>query len=53
MDTPQTEEERQRSQQLMATMDALNEKMGKGTGKERPLAPTLREPKLALYDELG
>lgn len=31
MDTPQTEEERQRSQQLMATMDALNEKMGKGT----------------------
>jgi len=25
------EEERQRSQQLMATMDALNEKMGKGT----------------------
>lgn len=31
MDTPQTEEERQRSQKLMATMDALNEKMGKGT----------------------
>jgi DNA polymerase V len=31
MDTPQSEEERQRSQQLMATMDALNEKMGKGT----------------------
>jgi|Cruoilmetagenom7_1024161.scaffolds.fasta_scaffold28299_5 hypothetical protein len=42
----------------MATMDALNEKMGKGTtpgatGKERPLAPTLREPKPAIYDELG
>jgi len=31
IDTPQTEEERQRSQKLMATMDALNEKMGKGT----------------------
>ncbi|MCW4148549.1 Y-family DNA polymerase [Halomonas sp. 18H] len=31
MDTPQTEEERQRSHKLMATMDALNEKMGKGT----------------------
>lgn len=31
MDTPQTEEERQRSKQLMATLDALNEKMGKGT----------------------
>jgi len=31
MDTPQTEEERQRSEKLMATMDALNEKMGKGT----------------------
>nr|WP_286086870.1 DUF4113 domain-containing protein [Halomonas sp. S3-1-1] len=31
METPQTEEERQRSQQLMAAMDALNEKMGKGT----------------------
>ena len=31
MDTPQTEEERERSQKLMATMDALNEKMGKGT----------------------
>lgn len=31
MDTPQTEGERQRSQKLMATMDALNEKMGKGT----------------------
>jgi hypothetical protein len=23
------------------------------SGKERPLAPTLREPKPALYDELG
>lgn len=31
MDTPQTEEERERSQKLMATMGALNEKMGKGT----------------------
>ncbi|WP_447894250.1 Y-family DNA polymerase [Vreelandella sp. GE22] len=31
MDTPQTEEDRQRSQKLMATMDELNEKMGKGT----------------------
>ncbi len=50
MDTPQTEEERQRSQKLMATMDALNEKMGKGTvrlglpEKNAPLAPPLREP---------
>ena len=31
MDTPKTEEERQRSQKLMATMDALNAKMGMGT----------------------
>tara|TARA_R110001599_G_scaffold47532_2_gene137810 strand:+ start:1479 stop:1673 length:195 start_codon:yes stop_codon:yes gene_type:complete len=31
MATPQTDEERQRSQKLMATMDALNEKTGKGT----------------------
>lgn len=57
MDTPQTEEERQRSQKLMATMYALNEKMGKGTVRlgvpgKTPLAPTLREPKPALYHEL-
>ncbi|CEP37093.1 MULTISPECIES: DUF4113 domain-containing protein [unclassified Halomonas] len=31
MGTPQTEEEHQRSQKLMPTMDALNEKMGKQT----------------------
>ncbi len=31
MDASQTEDECQRSQQLMATMKAMNEKMGKGT----------------------
>ncbi|WP_447958067.1 hypothetical protein [Vreelandella sp. EE7] len=30
MNTPQTDENRQRSQQLMANMDALDEKIGKG-----------------------
>lgn len=43
----------------MATMDALNEKMGKGTvcqglpEKNVPLAPTLREPKLTLRTNWG
>jgi hypothetical protein len=39
----------------MGTMDALNEKMGKGTVRRKkcPLAPTLREPQPALYDALG
>tara|TARA_R110002012_G_scaffold234226_1_gene407773 strand:+ start:1629 stop:1757 length:129 start_codon:yes stop_codon:yes gene_type:complete len=42
----------------MTTMDVLNEKKGKGTVRLRllertPLAPTLREPKPALYDQLG
>ncbi|MCB8887669.1 DUF4113 domain-containing protein [Vreelandella malpeensis] len=35
LNTPQTDEDPQRSQQLMATMDALNEKMGKGTVRLR------------------
>lgn len=33
LDTPQSERERQRSQQLMATIDALNQRMGRGTIK--------------------
>lgn len=31
LDTPQNERERQRSQKLMATIDALNQRMGRGT----------------------
>ena len=33
LDTPQSEQERQRSQKLMATIDALNQRMGRGTIK--------------------
>ncbi|WFE72652.1 hypothetical protein P8S55_06070 [Halomonas sp. M1] len=49
MDTPQTE--RQRSQNLMTTMEGtVHLKLPE---KNAPLAPTLREPKPALYVALG
>ncbi|WP_424955101.1 DUF4113 domain-containing protein [Halomonas ventosae] len=59
LDTPQRQAECERSERLMATLDELKEKMGRGTVKlgyaqqERHLAPALGSPHSPLDDELG